>query len=195
MSGLEVTIDTTAIAAMAAQLGAIPTKIRPAIRMALNDTGDRTRTPMKKALVVQTGLKPRVVAAAVKTKRATNGDLTYRMSSRGGNIRLKYFGARETAQGVSAAPRSARRVFAGTFMRAGFWPKRVVKPNWNGQVFRRVGGKTKSGQDKFEVVRSGVFIPQEMITGATAAAFHTTSARVLPERLAHHLARAMGGGS
>lgn len=193
MSGLEIKVDGSAISSLADRLGAVPKKIRPAIRMAVNDTGDRTRTPMKRALAPQTGLKPKVITAAVKTDRATDGSLTYTLRSRGGNIRLKYFAARETRPGVSAAPRSQRRVFAGTFMKAGWWPKRVTKPNWNGQVFRRAGGKTRNGKDRFEVVRSGVFIPEEMVRGATAAAFNATSARVLPERLAHHLGRAMGG--
>lgn len=193
MPGLEVKVDPAGLVAAAQRFGAIPKKIRPAIRMAVNDAGDRTRPTVNRTLVVQTGLKPKVINAAVKPTRATSASLTYTLKSAGGNIRLRYFGARETAKGVSAAPRSQRRIFSGTFMRAGWWPKRIKKPNWNRQVFRRVGGKTKIGQDKFEVVKSGVIIPQEMVTGATAAAFSAVAGRVLPERIAHHLARAMGG--
>lgn len=189
MSGLVVKVDAGAIANMAARVGAIPKKIRPAMRMAVNDTGDRTRTPMKKALVQQTGLKPKVITAAIKTDRATDATLTYRMTTRGGNIRLKYFGARETRAGVSAAPWNSRRVFGGTFIKGGRFPRRVSIAKLNGQAYRRVGSKRLP----IAVARSGLFIPKEMVIGATAAAFNATTASVLPGRVAHHLGRAIGG--
>lgn len=186
--GLAVRVDTAAIVAMATAMGAIATKIRPAIRMAVNDTGDRTRTPMKASLVVQTGLRPKVINAAVRTDRATDASLTFTMTTRGGDVRLKYFAARETRSGVSAAPRGQRRIFAGTFIKGGLFPNRVVASRLNGQVYIRRGKKRLP----IDVQKSGVFIPREMVTGATAAAFDATSARVLPLRLAHHLGRAIG---
>ena len=85
-------------------------------------------------------------------------------------------------------------------MKAGWWPRRVVKPNWNGQVFSRAGSKTKTdhhtmGQgkmDRFHVERSGLYIPDEMVTGASAAAFNSTAASELPARVEHELGRILG---
>ena len=69
----------------------------------------------------------------------------------------------------------------------------MVKPNWNGQVFSRNGDKTKTGQDAFHVEKSGVFIPKEMVKGATAAAFNAAVDKVLPQRIAHEIKRATKG--
>lgn len=111
------------------------------------------------------------------------------MSAHGGDVALKYFGARETKVGVSAAPFGKRKVFASTFMRAGWWPNRVAKPNWNGQVFKRVG----AAKLPIEKQKSGVIIPNEMVQGATRDAFRSTVARVLPQRLAHEINRLTKG--
>jgi hypothetical protein len=188
MSGLEVKVDTAEVGKLAERFGSIPKKIRPAIRMAVNDTGNQTRTPMKRALVGQTGLKPKVINAAVRTTPATDASLAYTMTTRGGDIRLKYFAAREYRGGVSAAPRNVRRRYPGRFMKGGRHPNRVAIPALNGHVFARSG----RARLPISVQRSGVFIPKEMVIGATAAAFDATSGRVLPARLAHHLGRAVG---
>jgi hypothetical protein len=80
-------------------------------------------------------------------------------------------------------------VFASTFMRAGWWPNRVVKPGWNGQVFARVG----ASRFPIEKQKSGVIIPNEMVQGETRDAFRSTVARVLPQRLDHEINRLTKG--
>ena len=89
----------------------------------------------------------------------------------GGDIGLKYFKAYETRAGVSSAPWNRRSIYAGSFMKAGWWPKRVTKGNWNGQAFYRAGSKTGSGKDRFVKAKSGLFIPDEMLKGASIAAW------------------------
>lgn len=161
---------------------------------AINRAGDQARTQVRRVLPKQTGLKRAVIVKAVRVSRSTPGTLSYTMTSWGGDISLKYFAARENKPGVSAAPFGQRKVFGGTFMKAGWiWSQRVVKPNWNGQVFARNGDTTKSGMDAFSKVKSGVYIPKEMVKGATADAFTSTVEKVLPERLAHELSRATNG--
>lgn len=192
-AGLSVTLDASAIARLGNQIGAAGAKAPLALARAINHTGAKARTQMIRALVPQTGLKRKVIVKALRESKASEGGLTYTITSNGGNIRLKHFGARETAKGVSAAPWSKRSVYPHTFMKAGWWPSRVVKPNWNGQVFARLSSKTSSGMDRFEVVRSGLFIPEEMVTGASAAAFNSMAASDLPARLEHELGRVIGG--
>ena len=86
-------------------------------------------------------------------------------------------------------------VFAGTFMKAGRFPKRVDKPNWNGQVFRRAGGSTGAGKDKLEKVRSAAFyLPDQLVSGASAEAFRqVVELSDLPARLDHELRRVISG--
>lgn len=155
-----------------------------AVRRALKHTGDKARTAMRKALPAQTGLKAGTINRAVKGQM--RGD-RYVIESRGGNVRLKYFGARETRKGVSAAPWGHRQVFANTFMRGGHFPNRV-KLNMGGHVYRRSG----SGRTPIEGGRSGLFIPKEMITGSSERAFYATAERDLGPRVVHELLRILG---
>ncbi|QGY01488.1 hypothetical protein MMSR116_05910 [Methylobacterium mesophilicum SR1.6/6] len=201
MGGLFVTLDASALARLGNQIGAAGKGAPLALARAINHTGAKARTQMVRALVPQTGLKRKTIVKALRESKASAGSLTYAIKSHGGNIRLKHFGARETRQGVSAAPWGQRSVYAHTFMKAGWWPNRVTKGNWNGQVFERVGSKTQTqhgtkgrgGMDRFTVVRSGLFIPDEMVQGASAAAFNATAATDLPARLEHELGRILGG--
>lgn len=171
------------------QLGALGKKAPLAMQRALARTGDGARKQVVRALAQQTGLpQKRVIHRAVRIKRPHFGDLSYTMTTRGGDIRLKYFRARETRKGVAASPWGERKVFAGTFTRAGWvWKKRIIKSNWNGQVFRR------SGEEQFEVVRSGVIIPAEMVKGATVQAWHAAVDRNLEQRLRHEIGRLLPG--
>lgn len=145
----------------------------------LNARGGIMRKGLVEVLTDQTGLKAGVLNRALKeTKKASAAEPIYEILATGGNISLMHFKARETAEGVSAAPWNARQVFAGTFMRAGWWPHRVDKPNWNGQVFRRAGGATKAGKQKFEKVKSGLFIAEELVKGQSLAFFEQASAEI-----------------
>jgi len=199
--GLFVTLDATALARLGNQIGAAGKGAPLALARAINHTGAKAKTQMVRALVPQTGLKRRTIVKALRENHASAGSLIYTIKSHGGNIRLKHFGARETRQGVSAAPWGKRDIWHHTFMKAGWWPKRVTKSNWNGQVFERVGSKTTTqhstkgyrGMDRFTVVRSGLFIPTEMVQGASAAAFNSMAASDLPARLEHELGRIIGG--
>lgn len=172
------------------QLGALGDKAPLAMQRALAHTGDKARTHVRRALVKQTGLSRATIAKAVQTTRPSFNNLSYTLSTKGGNIRLRYFQPRETRKGVSAKVQGARRVFVSSFMKAGWvWSKRIDKANWNRQVFRRVAGQTSTGMDKFEVVRSGVYIPHEMVKGETEKAWRMVAERDLPDRLRHEIGR------
>ncbi|MCC0033772.1 MAG: hypothetical protein H6887_00740 [Hoeflea sp.] len=164
-------------------------KMRQAANRAVNRAGDMARTQVRQKLTGQTGLKRPTIVKAVKVSRSSPQTLVYRMSAHGGDVSLKYFGARETKAGVRAAPFGDRKIFASTFMRAGWWPKRVIKPSWNGQVFARAG----AARFPIEKQKSGVIIPNEMVQGETRDAFRSTVARVLPQRLDHEINRLTKG--
>ena len=89
---------------------------------------------------------------------------------------------------MSAAPFGERRVFPGTFVKAGRFPNRVGI-GMGGHVLKRAG----AGRFPIERQRSGVIIPQEMVKGATKDAFERPVSTVLPKRLEHEISRATGG--
>lgn len=155
------------------------------VRLAVNHAGAKAVTAMRSALVDQTGLKRKTLVKAVKGGSTAGG---YVIKSHGGNIRLKFFAARETRKGVSAAPWNARRVYPGTFIKGGRFPKRVGL-NMGGQVMQRTG----SGRLPLRGVKSGLFIPTEMVQGQSEAAFYRVLDTDLAPRLQHELSRILGG--
>ncbi|MDV2967812.1 hypothetical protein RZ532_17605 [Nitratireductor aquimarinus] len=166
------------------QIGALGEKAPHALQRAVARTGDMARTQVVRALTKQTGLKRKVIVRAVKVTRPSFGSLNYVMRTRGGDIALKYFSARETRKGVSASPFGKRKVFAGTFIKAGRFPSRVSL-DMGGHVFLR------SGKSRFPVEKqkSGVVIPAEMVKGQTAEAFQASVRANLPRRVEHELGR------
>jgi hypothetical protein len=162
-------------------------RARTAFARAINHTGKVVSTEAGRALSAQSGLPKRTGPKAYRLKvtRASGANLSYTVHGRGGDVSLKYFKPRETRKGVSAAPWNARRVYASSFMKAGWWPRRVVKPNWNGQVFIRTG-------TKFAKQDSGLFVPTEMVQGAAAAAWERGAPRLQP-RIEHEVTRMTKG--
>ncbi len=183
------------MARYANQMGALGAgQAQAALARALRHTGAKARTRVIRALTAQTGLKRATIVKAVREMRGDAAALEFVLRTQGGNVRLHHFKARETRKGVSAAPWGQRQVYPGTFMKAGWWhSRRVGKPNWNGQVFARAGGMTKTGRDKFEVQRSGLYIPTEMLTGETAQAFQDLIRSDLMPRVGHELGRMLPG--
>ncbi len=175
-----------------------------AFARALNRTGDTVRNEAGRKLSEQTGLPKTTGKKAYRQggERASPSSLSYIVHGQGGQVSVKYFKPRETALGVSAAPRNNRQVFVGSFMRAGWWPNRISKPNWNGQVFYRVGdghsyaglkskGAKRSGT-KFLKAKTDVVIPTEMVQGLAGDAWRDGARRLQP-RIEHEV-RAMTKG-
>jgi hypothetical protein len=170
---LSMKVDVSNLAAFASRLQAAKKNIDPQLAKMVQEIGPEATGHMKRVLAPQTGLKLRTINAALKGRARGQ---TYEIYSKGGDIRLKFFNARETARGVTAAPWSQRRLYPATFIRSGWWPKRG-KPVSGGNVVRRVG----KAKFPIEQVRSGLFIPTEMVTGKSAVVFYgTVNARLGP---------------
>lgn len=155
-------------------------KVLPRI---INQVGNRAKTQVIRNLTRQTGLQRRVVVDAVKVTMSGGKRLSYDMVTRGGNIRLKYLSPRETPEGVVAKPFGKRTLYPRSFMMGGAFPDRKEVAKWDGHVMFRKGGR------HYTFARSGVFIPIEMTTGATAASFERTAAPLLKERVDAALAK------
>lgn len=180
ISSLEV--DAHEIEALAETFKRAEREAPLAIIRAIKRTGDQSKTRVVRALTKQTGLKRDVIVRAVKARPA---GMSYSLMSRGGDVHLKYFKARRTKAGVSAAPWNRRQVFKGTFIAKATGGGSM----YGGQVFKRTG----RARLPIEAQRSGLFIPKEMITGSSAAEFLLAVRTILPARLQHELARILGG--
>jgi hypothetical protein len=162
---------------------------------ALNRTGAKAATQVVRALTVQTGLARKTIKRAVKSFRASERSLNFALKTRGGNISLRFFKARETRAGVSAAPLGKRIVVPRTFMKAGRFPNRVrfdsrgKGKGMHGNVFVRKG----KARLPIEGGRSGVYIPTEMLQGQTLAAFDGLVMSDLPVQVERALGDAMRG--
>ncbi|WP_336488409.1 hypothetical protein [Methylobacterium nigriterrae] len=180
------------------QLGELGAKASIALARALNHTCTKARTQVIKALTQQTGLKRSVIVRAVKVNKATAaaeqfgyaGSLTYTLTTHGGDISLKFFSQKETKTGVSAAPHERRQLFAGTFTKGGRFPNRKG-PVMGGHVFANVSAG-HAWRGKAQLQNSGVCIPDEMLQGATAAAFEQVMGDDLEKRVSHEIGLLMG---
>ena len=149
------------------------------IPQTINQVGNRAKTQVIRNLTKQTGLKRKTIVKAVGDPGlARPGKLSYDLVTRGGNIRLKYLTPRETAPGVVAKPFGKTTLYPGSFMMGGAFPNRKAVAKWDGHVFFR-----NSYGRRYAFARSGVFIPKEMTTGATKAAFERIAAPLLRQRV------------
>lgn len=161
------------------------TKFPMVLPRIVNQVGNRAKTQVISNLTRQTGLPRKTIVAAVgDPTKAGKGRLSYEMVTRGGNIRLKYLGAKETEGGVVAKPFGVTTFYPGAFMRGGAFPDRKDVPKFDGHaMFRNGRGR------HYAFARSGVFIPTEMTTGATRAAFERIAAPLLQTRVEAAIAK------
>ncbi len=109
--------------------------------------------------------------ADAETFTEGRGSLTYTLSTKGGDISLKYFKARENASRCNRCAFGIRKLFAGTFMKGGRFPKRVAAKPLHGHVYKRIGEKVTASKGRYkgkmrqglEFQDSGVIIPAEML--------------------------------
>jgi len=198
---VELKVEFVGLDRLSNMLKAAGTKAPQAIRRAVNHTGDKARTAMVRELAQQTGLKVGTMKRALKTTKARDGgssgyvagkgSLEYTIRSRGGDIAARYFHPVEKGAGVNIRPLGKAKFVVGAFKKSGPPGKRRINPLFHGNVLMNAAGGKWGG--KMRAVKSGVFIPNEMVTGATAAKFYEIVERDLPARLSHELARIFEG--
>ena len=196
MSSLTVQLDASQLDRLANRLAGLNGPL--IIARAINHTGDKAKTAVIKSLVEQTGLKRKVIAKAVRVRRSTSGMETrgkagraeYTLYTRGGDISLKYFGARETAKGVSAAPAGRRFITQDAFILGGRPGHRVPIGKLGGHVFKR------EGKGRLKIVKqvSDVSIPDQMLKGATKQSFEQIATQDLSARIEHEINYALNTG-
>lgn len=180
--------DTSAIDALADRFRAMGNQVPHGIRRGVNRAGAKALTQMRRALVGQTGLKYGVFVRALRPTRANFGSMSYAIKSRGGNVSLKFFKPREIRGGVVARPWNAATTYPGGFTRGGR-PGRRVALRLGGHVFRRRG----AARLPITKVKSGLFIPDEMISGASLGAFNAAVDQNLADDVLRELLAILSG--
>lgn len=142
------------------------------LEQALYEGGHAVRAMTVAAETAQTGLQQDTLERA---QHEQLGSLSYTIMSEGGNVRLKYFGAKESGGGVTAHPWNTGHYYSGAFINSGWGGNRAPSPKLGGQVYQRAGRSRLPIAQK----RSGLFIPTEMVRGQTAGAFNRGAATVL----------------
>jgi hypothetical protein len=188
---LTIKADTGVLRDLAKRLEAFGKKLPNAQALVLNRVGTRVRQKVVPTLTAQTGLNRRVITKAVKMHRASPANPRVAIWTRGGDISLKYFGAREVPGGVVANVKGDREFIRGGFRRSGPPGRRVLSAKLNGHVFENTSGGKWRGH--IRKVKSGVFIPAEMVRGETAKAFHDIVANELPAQVEKELAKLLPG--
>lgn len=98
---------------------------------------------------------------------------------------LKYLSPKETPAGVVARPFGKPTLFPKSFMMGGSFPARKTVEKWKGHVMFR----NRSSGRHYTFARSGVFIPVEMTTGETMAAFERIAGPLLQQRVEAAIAK------
>lgn len=191
---LVVSADDAAIGRLAQDLASFGPRLPNAQALVVNRVLTRTKARVIPALVQQTGLTKRIIVKAVQMSRASPGNPRGYLWTKGGEISLRYFGAHEVNGGVQYTERGHTEVLGGHyFRRSGRSPNRFVVRKLNGQVFFSSSGKWGVGED-LRVEKSGLWIPREMVDGATRQAFLDTVAHDLPQEIAVELLKLLPGG-
>ena len=171
-----VTMRDASLSAYAARLEQVAAgKGRAFLAAALNQAGRGIRAQSVPAETAQTGLDHDVIDRAQQTIEATGGKLSFTIASKGGNVRLKFFGAEESGNGVQAHPWNKSTHYARAFTMGGRPGARVPLP-FRGEVKVRAGAKRLP----LRTLRSGLFIPDEMLTGRTGSTLDRASNSLVP---------------
>lgn len=154
---------------------------RTAYRAVLNARGSKLRKDAVRILPGQSGLAKGTITRALGNPiRASNANLRYILTTRGGKISYKYFAPVEQAGGVTAQPRGQPKFLSGAFTQGGPIGTRrllplgghVFKPNGRmaGNASKWPGARGNAWGRGFSKLRSDVTIPEEMVTGKMADA-------------------------
>jgi hypothetical protein len=160
---------------------------------AVKHTGNVAYTAVAKHIASETSMGARAVRRMMgKPKLPSFGDISYRIQLDNQNdVPLRLFAARETRKGVTAdiPGHSGRKLFEGSFMKGGRFPKRVSIAKMGGNVFEREGA-ARLGIVK---VKSGVTIAKLGMSASSTRVFDSVVKQRLPRRVGHEIHRITGG--
>lgn len=166
---MEITVKTNSrLQAYAQELAQIASRAPNEMAKSLNRVGNALRQQTIAAEARQTGLPQKVIRNAQQAQRADAANLRYRITAAGGNIALRFFRAREVNGGVASNPLAAYRFSPSAFIRGGQSSNRVpIRLGGGSNVYQREG----KGRGPLRMLRSNVFLGEQLVQGQTAQAF------------------------
>jgi len=138
---------------------------------AMNAAGQTMHQATIAAETAQTGLTHGTMERAQRVHEASSSRLVFTINSSGGNVRLKYFGAKEGGGGVTAHPWAQSHFYRSAFMTSGRQGMRKPMAKLGGQVYEPKDLSDRYWWRQIKSRRSGLYIPTEMTKGSTKAAF------------------------
>lgn len=187
---LSLTADLPSLAAQMKPLAILGARAPAAQALVLNRVATRSKQRVIPVLTQQTGLPKRAIVKTVRVLRASARNPRAGLISRGGEISFRFFSAREEGSGVVATIGGERVFVPGGFRRSGREPKRFMVSSLNKGVYVN---PSREWRGEIERERTGMFIPEEMVAGATRAAFEKTVATELPTEIARELGKIVPG--
>ena len=184
-------IDTTARANLENSLAALGLQMPVALARGVNTTGDKVHRDATDAHQADRP-PPSDEHPGGETSRASWGNLTYKLTSRGGDISLKYYKPRETKGGVSAKLPTGQIFIGGAFLKSGARPRRYAK-SLQGHVYLNASGGGGAWGQPITKQKSGIYIPDEMVSGATRVAFERGVAANLPADIGRQIYALLSG--
>lgn len=148
-------------------------RARLAESRALNHTGDKAYTAVRKALIAQTSAPRAAISAGLDKQKAGNARLAYSIVANGRPIRLREFGAVQFKAGVRAKVWGRLQTYPHTF----------IVPAFGSNVFVR----TSSARGPIRSLY-GPGLANELVKDQSKIAFDTVAGE-LATRLLHELDR------
>ena len=171
MSGLTVSFGYDK--GIADTIKAMGDKSEYAIRKAVDEVGNKTRTQVIRAVAKQAGVKTGRVRGVLHTSQAMGaGAGTFTITARDVTMSIKEFSPRQTSKGVAAKPWNTKRVFPHTFFGPG------------SHVFVR------EGKSRLPIKKLwGPAIPKEMVKDEAERTFFANVETLLPAAVEKWLMR------
>lgn len=162
---------------------------RAAIARAVNRSTNSAKSKVAKSISQSTSIPLAEVKRGLSIQRAKakgDGAIAGVILAEGSGIPLKFFGAKQTAQGVNATIFGSRRLFPSAFIWAG--SRTSTFPVRDKHVF------ICSGQQSLPIAMLyGPGVATAAIKGDAAQAFVTVAQEMLPARISHELNRLLSG--
>lgn len=196
MVATEIKVDGEQVVVMIKALDAAGRDVRPAIRRAFKQSFRHGRAVLARLLVPATGLKSGTIKRAI-VQVPNDENLIFK--TRGGDIRIKYLRARQNKKGATAYPFGRKTFYPSAFR---IREKGVVSVNDSLEVVRTPGGFKRDGhffqrvgKKKYGIkaVRSGVIIPEVMLSGVVSGPYFQEVAVYTQKRLLKELERSIMG--
>jgi hypothetical protein len=174
-------------------LAALPKQAPRAISKGINKGARPTSRQFRKVLTKTLGLgtikgsngkAESFATRALKQRASTPSTLRFSLVAFGPKIPLKWFKAKETPQGVSAAPMNRRQVFPGVFIKGGRFPNRVDLRRGGQNAFKRKG----AARLPIEVQR-GVAVAEGFAEAPPEQAWYSGAGRLVAPAILAELSR------